>query len=136
MEMTNYEKYLAGIPLNEELETLREKLEGVVSVETPEPFSLPVSESFHDIERPLTRAERLDLKEMRASAGWGILERLLEKTFQIHKKSAICISQHDPLHSAKEISEAWAYVMLFQRATREMDMIVSAEITQLDAEGK
>ncbi len=136
MEMTTHEKYLAGIPLTEEIATLREKLEGRGAPQSPTPISLPESDRFRDIERNLTRSERLELKEMCATPGWRVLQRLLEKTFQIHKKSAIDISQTDPLCRAQEISEAWAYVILFQRAVREMDLIVSAEITQLDAEEK
>lgn len=129
-KLTSIEKYHQGIPLTPELEAMRDGLEPerVQASEKPKESAGRPSK----IEKELTRAERLDLKETITSDGWGIFLRLIQKADLIHQKSAISMSQNDPLANAQKIAEQWAYYQTFQRAFTEMIMLAKAEVAQLE----
>lgn len=134
IEKTPHEKYLAGEPLNEELAALKEGRSRDFLETTPAwPPSLRLI-TGGDIERELTRGERMDLKELRQSAGWPVVVRLLEKTSAIHKKGAISSSQTNPLANKDTIAEEWAYCTMFDRAKGEIQALIEAELRQLDEE--
>lgn len=126
--MSAYERYLSGQPINEEIAALR------VAQEEPRPVTSliprPVAE---DIERELTKAERLSLKELRYSEGWPVLQRLFAKSYQVHKKSAITVSQVAPLTNSAAIAETWAYLTMYHQVTAELEASVEAEIKRLEA---
>ena len=127
--MTDYEKYLAGMPLNKELEELRDgKTHQTVAPQQPAQQRL-----LSDIDRPLTAQELEDLKEIRALPGWGVLLRLKEKLAAIHEKSAISISRHDPLANRDSVANEWAYVNMIIRGTAELFALAEAEIKTLEA---
>jgi hypothetical protein len=85
-----------------------------------------------DVERELERGERLALKEMVMLPGWAILRRLMEKYFHKQKKSAISMSQADPLGNATKIAERWAYVNAFESVKAQIPVMVQAEIDAMD----
>jgi hypothetical protein len=126
-DLTAHEKFLQGIPLTDELAAVRGGRE-----EQPKPSSAAPRKAHDDLDRELTRAQRLDLKEMVEMPGWELFLRLGEKAVRLHKNYAISKSQDDPLANRDEIAEAWAYLKLFQRAVQELGTVVSVEIAELE----
>lgn len=134
-EQTPFEKYLAGEPLNEELAALQRGAErAAVNPFPPSPsYALAVN---GDPERELTNTERLDLKEMRLSPGWPVMQRLFQKLFAIHHKSAITLSQYSPLENRDKIAEEWAYVVMYRRAIDEFNKLAATEVAELEKEAR
>ena len=126
--LTNHEKYMAGIPLNEELAALKAGDEGQ-SAE-----SAPVPEPISTGNVRLTRTDRVALKELRQSDGWGALQKLLKITVQKYRDAAILVSEQDP--DAKEVVEAWQSIAIVKRLYSEVELAVDAEVKQLDGETK
>jgi hypothetical protein len=128
--ISRFENYLNGVPLNPELAAVQK---GMVSlVEEPAKAQKPQQRRvIEDVERELTRAERLDLKDLRASEGWPLLMRILERRFQKLHKAAINNSQNDPLGRSAEIAQTWAYVGLYERAKKDMESQVEEELKAL-----
>lgn len=129
-DLTAHEKYLQGLPLNDELAALREGRE-------PQPPRRPVlveRRSYDDPERELTRPERLDLKEFWEMPGQKLYMRMAEKAIHVHEKHAISLSHDDPLGNRDKLAEAWAYTNMFRRVARELELMVAAEILQLENE--
>jgi len=126
-EKTNYEKYLAGEPLTEELRALQ-------AGEPPAyEFEGPSQAAPGPAERPLSRADRELLKEARGSGVLAIIETALKRALQAHIQSATIDAENDPLGRAGEISRQWAYVGMYRRAFLEFQQIVDAEIAELDS---
>lgn len=128
------EKYLNHEPLNEELAAIRE---GNVDL-LPHPVEKTApkrgSGRIDDPERDLTRAERLDLRELRQSDGWPVLMRLLLKRFLTLEKTAITISQSFPLQNAEGIAQKWHHVGVYKQVASEMELLLEQEIAELQAE--
>jgi hypothetical protein len=128
---TNFEKYMRGEPLNEELQALRD---GKLNEFTLVPGArLPVGAeaAAASLNKPLDKAEREALKELRQGPGWGGLQRILQKAIRTHEESAILLSQEDPLGKQSEIAQEWAYVKIFKRVHLEVNLLVEAEIEEL-----
>lgn len=126
-----YESYLNGKPLNDELAAVQQGK--VVLMENRATVANPQTGVIEDPERELSRAERLDLRELRQSDGWPILMRLLQKRYQALRKAAINMSQNDPLGNA-EIGKSWAYVVMFQRAKIDIEALLEEEMKVLREE--
>ena len=124
---TNLEKYLAGVPLTEELAALRDG--------RPEEMETPVlwrhQASADDADRELTRDERELLREAKANGTFTTLMRLQRKALKIHIQSATMESENDPLKTPQDVANAWGYVKMFRRAIAELAMLVDAEIAKL-----
>lgn len=129
-EISTHDRFLHGEPVNPELEAMRNGREADQTDAKP----ANVGTTTRDTERPLTRPERLELKELIEMPGWGIYQRLLEKTTLVHQKYAIAKSQDDPLENREEIATAWAYLKMFRRAHHEMVEVANAEVKQLENE--
>jgi hypothetical protein len=125
-ELTAHEKFLMGIPLTDELAAVRDGRE-----EQPKAATSP-RRPQNDLDRELTRAQRLELKEMVEMPGWELFLQLAEKATRAHQKYAIAKSQDDPLANKDQIAAEWAYVKLFQRAVLELGLIVTTEIAELE----
>ena len=127
--LTDHEKYLAGEPLNDELRDLRDG-------KTPEPqapvLPWPIPEPMEDAERELTRTERLALKDLRASDGWNVQMRLLEKAIAGHRNSVINMSQRDPLTNKDAIANQWAYLNALKSAKQAIEAMVNEEVKKAD----
>ena len=113
---TNFEKYMRGEPLNEELQALRD---GRLNEFTPMPGTGTGPEATiqlgpDNVNRPLDKWEREALKELRQGPGWGGLQRIMQKAIRTHEESAILLSQEDPLGKQSEIAQEWAYVKIFK----------------------
>lgn len=128
--LTSLEKYLAGIPLNPELEALKTGLADQAKAPEETLRRAPLEEP----DRPLTTGERNDLRELRVLPGWPILARLMERTCRLHERQAIILAQGDPLKDRDAIAEAFGYAKMYRRATTEALLLVEAELAELDAE--
>jgi hypothetical protein len=130
---TNFEKYLAGEPLNEELAAL--KAGRLPEFELRENASLTQaagSESFGDDEKPLTRDECVALREMRTSAGWPVMQKLIRKTTLAQKKAAMLISEQDPLGAGRELANAWLEVKVWKQLTAQLIWLITIAIESLE----
>jgi hypothetical protein len=134
-ELSSYEKYAQNIPLNEELAALHD---GRDPVEIQKAAARAVvkeeqaNEAEGELERELTRVERLDLKELRLSRGWPILVRLLEKSSHRLEKAAITASMRDPLARNPETGERWMEHKMFEIAKNALPKMVAREIEAMD----
>ena len=127
-QLTAHEKYMRGDPLTPELEAYRDGREP----KAEEPVAPAARHAFDDPDRPLTRGERLDLKEWREMPGWELFQRLIERATLMHQKRAIAYSQDNPLTNRDEIAAQWAYLNLFRRATAELQAMIDKELIELE----
>lgn len=130
-----FERYTRGLPINEDFSRLRDD-PNFVQKQMAEVAVMPRREPLEDVERELERGERLALKELRMSPGWTVLQRLLEKTIHLHRKSVISISEHDPLANKEKIAEQWAYHGALKIAASAVAGLVDAEVKAFDEEAK
>lgn len=119
------EKFLAGEPLTDSLRRLRDGQEEAVPEEEIEPTIDPNDENP---ERPLTRAERIDLQHLKGSAGWLIVTRLIKRALLRRETAAKVLSQNDPLKNQEAIAREWAYVSLWRNVYIELQANVDSEI--------
>lgn len=127
---TAHEKFLRGEPLTPELAAIREGRD----TET-KPRPAPVERrTYDDLERELTRPERLDLKEFWEMPGQKLYLRIAEKAIRLHQKRAISLSEDDPLTNRDAMANAWAYVKIFRRVVAELETIVNGELGELENE--
>ena len=133
----NFERYFAGEPLSPELAALRRG-----DPEPPSPGIEAILEAFAprqapsgDDDRPLTRDEKVALKEAQQGGGVTTLTRLLKRSLRAKVQMAILDSENDPLGRSREIAEGWAYIATFRRLITEMEAMVNAAIADLDDEG-
>lgn len=127
--LTNHEKYLAGLPLNDELAALARG-----EMPEQEPASAPVLQENSGGIAKLTRTDRIALKELRQSDGWGALQKLLKMIVQDCRESAILVSENNP--DEKTVVGAWQDVTIVKRAYDVAGTRVDAEVKQLDGETK
>lgn len=128
-DLETFEKYLRGEPISDDLAALRDGLEGEAQQQlAPQPREIRAPE------RDLKRRERQELKESVRSEGWQVVLRIQEKLDQMHLKSAISISQVDPLMNRDQIAQRWAYRAMFQQAMAELNYAIERELAALDEE--
>lgn len=131
--LSNHERYLQGKPLTQELEEIR----GGTAAQPPRILEIPAGQTQRmDSSRPLTNADRADLRELIASPGWGVLKRLREKNLHIYEKAAMAISKSDPLAHAEEIAKAWAIVQIAERIARDENVFIYSELQAQEEEKK
>jgi hypothetical protein len=127
----NFSRYLQGEPLTEELEALR-------AGRIPEPpmrrlGSEAAQLPAEGVSRPLTRADRVLLRELRASEGWPVLIRLFKRAVDREEKTAIVNSKVEPLTRANELAALWARVAIYEKLAAEAEALVDGELEALDA---
>jgi hypothetical protein len=130
---TNYEKYLAGEPLNEELAALKagrlpefEMREHAAFVQSPD------SEPHADDEKALTREECVALRELRLSAAWPVLQKLIRRTTTGHKNAAVLLSEQDPLGAGRDLANAWLEVKVWKQLTAQLTWLIVIAIESLE----
>lgn len=129
-DLTKHEKFLRGEPLSADLAALRDGLDTA----PPPRAAPPARKAYDDPNRPLTRAERLDLKEWFELPGWQLYLRLTERTSLFYQKRAISLSQTDPLNNRDTIAHAWAYSNMARGLAAELEAMVVAEVGALENE--
>jgi hypothetical protein len=130
---TNFEKYLAGEPLNDELAALRAGRLPEFELQENAILAQSVgSEPLEDDEKPLTREECVALREMRTSAGWPVMQKLIRRTTIAHKKAAMLISEQDPLGAGRELANAWLEVKVWKQLTAQLNWLIVIAIESLE----
>jgi hypothetical protein len=130
-DLTAHEKFLRGEPLTPELAAIREGRGEQAATPRPAPAE---RRAYDDPERELSRPERLDLKEFWEMPGQKLYLRLAQKAIHFHQKRAITLSEDDPLTNRDEVANAWAYVKIFRRVVGELEVVVKAELAELENE--
>lgn len=134
-DTANWEKWIKGEPLNEELAALREGR--ALPAEQPQaPFAQRQEPTEWDLEKPLTRADMADLRELRNSRGFAVFILLQKRALRMHERSAISRSKQSPLANSSSVAEEWAYLTMYERALLEMGSLLEATIKELGDEGK
>lgn len=135
---SNFEKYLAGEPLNDELAAIKAgqlpELRGLAGMPNLNQAQAAEPRPLTDPERELTREERIALREIRQAPGWPVLQRLLEKSTIAHTKAAIALSQDDPLGSGTELNQMWVIVKLWKQTIAELNWAVAVEMQRSEEE--
>jgi hypothetical protein len=129
-DLSAHEKFMLGEPLNEDLKAIRTGTE-VKPASKPQPAE---RRSIDELDRELTRVERLDLKEFWEMPGQKLYLRIAEKSINFHQKRAISLSCDDPLNRRDEIANAWAYVKVLRRVVVELQATVMLELAELENE--
>lgn len=115
-ETTQLEKFLAGTPLNEDLETLAagNELE-------PEQVQVPRAGA-------LTDDDREHLRRLKYEPGFPILLSLLDEEIAAQRKMLESASMEDPLGNRDKIAEGWAYIAMQKRVRITLVSRMDAEI--------
>jgi hypothetical protein len=130
---TNYEKYLAGEPLNEELAALKAGRLPEFEMRGDALFTQsPGSEPRADDEKALTREECVALRELRVSAAWPVLQKLIRRTTTAHKNAAVLLSEQDPLGAGRELANAWLEVKVWKQLTAQLTWLIVIAIESLE----
>lgn len=129
---TNFEKYLAGEPLNDELAAIRQGAaqEGRSGLATT---GLAAEEDPVQAHRPLrlTNDDRFALKELRYGPAWPALQKILDRETRRQTDAALSLSQDDPLRNRDEIAKAWHHLNVWQRMVVRLADMVGMEIKTL-----
>jgi hypothetical protein len=134
--LSNHEKYLAGEPLNDELAAIKAGQLPDFGIGLAGSNAAPAGEPLTNLDRELSRDERIALREIRFGPGWPVLQRLLEKSTLQHTKAAIAFSQEDPLGSGAELNQMWLTVKLWKRTITELNYAVAVEMQAIEEEMK
>jgi hypothetical protein len=129
-DLSAHDKFLRGEPLSPELKALREGRDAP----SFSPPKAPERRAYDDPGREFSRAERLDLKELKEMPGWQLYLRIVERTMLFHQKRAISISQDDPLTNRDQIANAWAICSIARKVAAELEAVVNAEVGLLENE--
>jgi len=121
--------YHEGKPLTPELAEIKE---GRQTQEAASKVRTMPHPSLHDPMRELTNTERGILRELKLHPGWAVLQRLKEKSLQMHVSNAISKSQIDPLGEADQVVKAWAYVTMIRRVYHELEVMIEVELKAQD----
>lgn len=131
---TNFEKYLAGEPLNEELAALKAGRLPEFEIRQQSAMFQPSvtggDEPTEDDEKPLTREECAALKEMCTLPGWPVMQKLIRRTTIAHKKAAMLLSEQDPLGA--ELKNAWLEVKVWKQLTAQLTWLIVIAIESLE----
>jgi hypothetical protein len=132
MESSNFEKYLAGVPLNPELAALKAGRLPEFGMLMQQGATIAEPRAATDPERELTREEKIALREMRLSAGWPVLQKLLEKSTITHAKAATALSQEHPMSG--EIGQVWLAVRTWKQVVNELNWSVAVQVQAIEEE--
>jgi hypothetical protein len=132
-DISNFLKYLDGEPLTEELAKLRA---GDLEEEEIPGAEYTAPPTIRAMDRELLRKERQELREILRGPGWPVVLRVQEKLRQMHRNCAMSISQDDPLKNRDKIAEQWAYVLMFNRAMHEFNVLLEAQVAEVEKKGE
>jgi hypothetical protein len=126
------ENFLAGVPLNAEMEQLaREVMEEEAEVSaadlTADPF---------DPLRPLDDADRKALLKLSQDPGYEVLTRLRKITCAALEREATLVSQENPLGNAEKIAQGWAYLSIMRQLIQTEHGAIEAELAMLKPKRK
>lgn len=131
--MGQFEDFLKGQPLNEELARIKDGAteEAGTSDATPR-----MDWEIDDPNRPLTQDEREDLARLTTERGWLVLMRLRKRTCADLERAATLASRQSPLQNAERIATGWAQLAIYEQAIETEAALIAQEIAQLKRRGK
>lgn len=121
--MSDLEKFLKGVPLNDHLAALKE--EPFLSEIDPE----VVPEVLYS--GTMTEDDREHLRRLLTEPGWEVLLKLLDKDIRSREDAARRTSLSNPLSDT--LKEVWADVAYAQRARERIVALVETEIRKMKA---
>ena len=127
--MGKLEDFLAGKPLNEDMERLMQGEES--ADELGGPGSL-IHRSFAD-GKPITEHDREDLRQLSQMRGWQVLLKLLDTELQHQEDSAKRSSLDNPLKRQTEIAEMWAELAADQKSRTRLVLLLERELRAIEA---
>ena len=135
---TNFEKYLAGEPLNEELAALWRGeappigagLAGGSSADLNVNGGAGEETGAIDDLRPLRAEERAALRETRQGPGWPVLQKLLKRGTIQRIRFSTALSEDDPLGKRDEIALAWLEVKVWKQLVNALTAMVELELAE------
>lgn len=136
MSRTDFERYLAGEPLNEDLAAIRDGRQIESEDSTPawaKQFD-SIASAGEGREPDLVRGERIELKFMREQTGWAVFLRLQKRAIEARVSQARLLSEQDPLDNRDKVAQAWALVSMYRLACEQMILAVEQEIQKLEDE--
>ena len=113
------ERYIRGLPLNEELAALAR------GDERPEHPPEPTAASLLDDD------DREHLRRLIQEPGWAVTMRLLDAEIERLEDVAKAVSMNDPLGDRDIVANQWAYVAMLRRSKNLMIALVEREIQNL-----
>jgi hypothetical protein len=129
------ENFLAGVPLNAEMEQLaRDARAEDEGTELPPLEQLP-SDPFDPL-RPLDDADRKSLLKLTQDPGYEVLSRIRRRTCAEAEKVATLVSQKDPLGNAAQIAQGWAYLAVMRQVIQAESATIEAELAKLKSKVK
>lgn len=127
------ENFLAGVPLNAEMEQLARD---VMEEGEPETAEAELSTDPFDPLRALNDADRNALRKLIQEPGWEVLCRLRKRTCAEAEKAATLVSQQDPLRNADKIAAGWAYMAIYRQILDSESGLIQAELQKLEPKKK
>lgn len=126
--MPSLEDFWAGRPLNEALAKMKAGIEEpeIATEERPE-FA-----DSSDINRSLTRAEQVELRNFLRSACWQVVSRLVRRSLHRREQNAIKLSQDNPLGNSDGVAREWAYVAIWKMMYTELEAEIATEVQLLN----
>ena len=125
--MNQFEKYLKGVPLNEELAALKNGEMEQVHIHRA------VEQSRVD-HRELDDLDREHLRRLRVEPGWPIFLNLIDKDIKTQEDMVKDSSMDNPLGNRERIAEDWAYVAIMKRVRNRAVSLIDAEVKKLEVE--
>jgi hypothetical protein len=122
------ERYLTGLPLNDENAALMEGRDPALEAE-PETVTLGETKAN---EEPLTDDDRTWLRRLVHEPGFGIFLRLLNSAITKREKGVTLLSSQDPLNNKDRIVNEWVYVSCFKTVMRDIQLMVQEQIKNIE----
>lgn len=128
------ENFLAGVPLNKDMEDLARAV-----MEDGEPEAEPgreVSADPFDPLRPCDDADRKALLKLTQEPGWEVLTRLRRIACAEAEKAATLVSQDNPFGNKDKIAAGWAYFAVMKQILQVEKSMIETELQQLRQQKK
>jgi hypothetical protein len=123
------ENFLAGVPLNEEMEQLARDVMEEGEPEAATAIAAP-TDPFDPL-RELDDADRKALQKLIQEPGWEVLCRMRKRACADAEKAATLVSQQDPLGNAEKIARGWAYMALWRQIIESEGGMIQAELEKI-----
>lgn len=128
--MSQWERFMANEPVNEEIADLIEDLQNAAPG-TGQPFPAASPDNPY---RDLTLDERENLRRMTFEPGWAVLRRIEERLLNRFRDAATLLSESDPLGDERRLALAWARTNCFREVVKARNTELAGELQTLARE--
>jgi hypothetical protein len=124
-----WERFISHEPLTPELD---EAMRGTAPVEPEERRATRTDRKNPD--RELLQEERQALHRLVAKRdpGWEVVLRIEERLLNAFRRSAMVLSEQNPLRNQESVATAWANVGLLKDLRKTRDRIIEEELATLE----